>query len=44
LIDKSLTPEEREKQRIRQEVERLIDTNPEDAVQAIRAWLAEDAR
>lgn len=44
LIDKSLTPEEREKQRIRQEVEKLIETNPEDAVQVVRAWLAEDSR
>jgi len=44
LIDRNLTPEEREKQRIRQEVERLIDTNPEDAVQVVRAWLAEDSR
>ncbi len=44
LIDRKLTPEEREKQRIRQEVERLIETNPEDAVQVIRAWLVEDSR
>lgn len=44
LIDRNMTPEEREKQRIRQEVERLIDNNPEDAVQVIRAWLAEDSR
>lgn len=44
LIDKNLTPEEKEKQKIRHEVEKLIDENPEDAAQVIRAWLAEDAR
>lgn len=44
LIDKTLTPEERERQRIRQEVERLIDNNPEDAAQVVRTWLSEDSR
>lgn len=42
LIDKNLTPEEKERQRIRQEVEKLIEQNPEDATQVIRAWLSED--
>lgn len=44
LLDKNLTPEEKEKQKIRHEVEKLIDENPDDAAQVIRAWLAEDAR
>jgi len=44
LIDKTLTPEEKERQRIRLEVERFIDNNPEDAVQVVRAWLSEDSR
>lgn len=44
LIDKNLTPEERERQRIRQEIDRLIDSSPEDAAQVVRAWLAEDSR
>ncbi|MGI5885878.1 MAG: flagellar basal-body MS-ring/collar protein FliF [Syntrophomonadaceae bacterium] len=44
LIDKTLTPEERERQRIRQEVERFIEDNPEDAVQVVRVWLSEDSR
>lgn len=44
LIDKTLTPEERERQRIRQEVERFIEDNPEDAVQVVRIWLSEDSR
>ena len=44
LIDKNLTPEEKERQRIRQEVEKLIEQNPEDATQVIRAWLSEDSR
>ncbi|SHG58440.1 flagellar M-ring protein FliF [Thermosyntropha lipolytica DSM 11003] len=44
LLDKNLTPEEKERQKIRHEIEKLIDENPEDAAQVIRAWLAEDAR
>ncbi len=44
LIDKTLTPEEKERQRIRQEVERFIEENPEDAVQVVRIWLSEDSR
>lgn len=44
LIDRSLTPEEKERQRIRQEIDQLIEENPEDAAQVVRAWLAEDAR
>ncbi len=44
LIDKTLTPEEKERQRIRQEVERFIEDNPEDAVQVVRVWLSEDSR
>ncbi|MBO8159346.1 flagellar basal-body MS-ring/collar protein FliF [Thermosyntropha sp.] len=44
LIDKNLTPEEKEKQKVRHEVEKLIDEHPEDAAQVIRAWLAEDER
>lgn len=44
LIDKTLTPEEKEKQKIRQEIDKLIDESPEDAAQVIRAWLSEDAR
>lgn len=44
LIDKSLTPEEKEKQKIKAEVEKLIDENPESAAQVVRIWLAEDTR
>ena len=44
LLDKDLTPEERENQRLKQEVEKMIDKNPEDAAQIIRTWLMEDQR
>lgn len=44
LIDKTLTPEEKEKQKIRAEVEKLIEEDPESAAQVIRIWLAEDTR
>jgi flagellar M-ring protein FliF len=44
LIDKKLTPEERKKQRIKQEVEKLVDENPENAAQVLKTWLLEDQR
>ena len=44
LIDRNMTPEEREKQRIRREIEKLVDENPENAAQVIKTWLVEDTR
>ena len=42
LIDRDLTPEEKEKQRIRQEIDKLIQEHPEDAAQVLKAWLIEE--
>lgn len=44
LIEKALTPEEKEKQRIRQEVDKLIEDNPENAAQVLKVWLADESR
>lgn len=44
LIDKTLTPEEKERQKIKAEVEKLVAEDPESAAQVIRIWLAEDSR
>ena len=44
IIDQNLTPEEKERQRIRLEVDKLIDENPENAAQVIKVWLLEDVR
>lgn len=44
LIDRAMTPEERERQKIRDEIDKLIDESPESAVQVIRTWLTEDQR
>ena len=44
LVERELTPEEREKQRIRNEIEKLIDESPADAAQIIRTWLLEEKR
>jgi flagellar M-ring protein FliF len=44
IIDQNLTPEEKEKQRIREEVNKFIDENPENAAQVIKVWLLEDMR
>lgn len=43
-IEQPLTPEAKERQRIKQEVDKLIEENPESAAQVIRAWLLEDKR
>lgn len=42
LLDKDLSPQEREKKLIRDEVEKLVDTSPEDAAKLIRTWLLEE--
>lgn len=44
LIDKTLTPEEKEVQRIKQEIDKLINEDPENAAQVVKIWLAEDVR
>jgi flagellar M-ring protein FliF len=44
IIDQNLTPEEKERQRIRAEVDKIIDENPENAAQVIKVWLLEDVR
>lgn len=44
IIDPKLTPEEKEKLKVRQEIEKLVEDDPESAVQVIRAWLLEDTR
>lgn len=44
LLDRELTPEEKEKKRIKEEIEKLVDNDPISAAQIIRTWLAEDAR
>jgi len=42
LLDKELSPQERERKQIRDEVEKLVDTNPEEAANLIRTWLLEE--
>ena len=42
LLDKDLSPEEKEKKMIREEIEKLVDTSPEDAANLIRTWLWEE--
>ncbi len=44
LVEKTLTPEEKEKQKIKDEIENLIDKSPEAAAQVVKAWLLEDQR
>ena len=44
LMGKSLTPEEKERQKIKAEIENLIDQSPESAAQVVKAWLMEDQR
>lgn len=42
LIDRSMTPEDKENQKIKEEIDKLIQTSPENAAQVIKAWLMED--
>ena len=42
LLDKELSPAEKEKKMIREEIEKLVDTSPEDAANLIRTWLWEE--
>ncbi len=42
LLDKELTPQEKERKLIREEIEKLVDGNPEDAANLIRTWLLEE--
>ncbi|MGI5911144.1 MAG: flagellar basal-body MS-ring/collar protein FliF [Syntrophomonadaceae bacterium] len=44
VIEQSLTPEEKERQRIREKVDEIINDNPETAAQVIKVWLLEDMR
>lgn len=42
LIDASFSPEEQERRRIREEIDKIVDENPETAAQVLKAWLLED--
>lgn len=42
LIDAGLSPEEKEKRRIREEIDRIISDQPEIAAQVLKTWLAEE--
>lgn len=44
LMEQNLTPEEREHQRVRNEIDKVIKENPDSAVQVLRTWLLEDQR
>lgn len=44
LLERELSPEEKERRRIREEIEKLVDRNPEDVAQLIRTWLLEEGR
>lgn len=44
ILEMNLTPEEKEKQRMRKEIDRIIENNPESAAQVIKTWLMEDLR
>ncbi|MGE5404854.1 MAG: hypothetical protein ACM3PP_07935, partial [Candidatus Saccharibacteria bacterium] len=44
IIEEALTPEEKERRRIREEIDKLIENAPENASQVLRTWLMEDER
>lgn len=42
IFDMTLTPEEREKLKIKEEIDKLVDSEPESAAHVLKTWLAED--
>jgi len=44
LLERTMTPEEKERQKIREEIDRLIDESPENAAQVLKTWLQEEQR
>ncbi|MDD4803374.1 MAG: flagellar basal-body MS-ring/collar protein FliF [Syntrophomonas sp.] len=44
LLERNLTPEEKERQKIRMEIDKLIDENPENAAHVLKTWLIEEQR
>jgi len=44
LLERTMTPEEKERQKIREEIERLIEESPENAAQVLKTWLLEEQR
>ncbi len=42
LIETSLSPEEQERRRVREEIDKIIEESPETAAQVLKAWLLED--
>lgn len=41
LIDRNMTPTDRENQKIKEEIDKLVQSNPENAAQVIKSWLLE---
>jgi len=44
LVGKKMTAEEKENQKIKEEINQLVDKSPEAAAQVVKAWLLEDQR
>lgn len=44
LFEERMSSEDRENQKIREEIEKVIEENPDNAAQVIRTWLMEDQR
>jgi flagellar M-ring protein FliF len=42
IFEKALTPEEKEMQKIREEIDKFIENDPENAANVIKTWLMED--
>lgn len=42
LLEKNLSPEEKEKQMMKEEIDKMIEENPEGVAEVIKTWLLED--
>lgn len=42
IFERNLTPEEKENLKIKEEIDKLVETDPESAVQVLKSWMSED--
>lgn len=44
IFDMNLSPEEKERLKIKEEIDKLVDNDPENAAQVLKTWLLDDSR
>ncbi len=44
IFDMNLSPEEKERLKIKEEIDKLVDNDPENAAQVLKTWMLDDSR